>query len=416
MSYSELILPNGVKILVDTMQDVGSVSMTIGVGVGSRHENPMNAGVSHFVEHMAFKGTKAMNVKEIAEFFDNLGAQYNAYTSKETTFFYFKVLSEHVDRAVPALLDMVFDATYPDEELLRERGVILEEINESDDDPSDSAYELYMSQTYKDQQLGRPILGYKSTVGAMSRDTIVKLIGEYAGDNVVIALAGNISHEQAVLLLKPVAERLKSKDRIKPEHTEYVGGYAETRRQLEQVQLNFGFPGASIDGKDYERYRLAASILGKGMSSRLFQEVREKRGLAYSISAHNAGYHGCGVFSVMSSTSPMHVAELIKVSLGQISDLAASVTAEELERSKNKIKATIWLSREDSMSRALYACNSHLNYGKYLTMAEIKKRIDDVTIDDVRSVYRELLNSQHKTLIALGGIKDDDNHYMKLMH
>ena len=412
---SEFSLPNEVRILTDEMPDVGSVSVAIAAGIGGRHETPDSSGISHFVEHMAFKGTKNMNAREIAEFFDGFGAQYNAYTSNETTVFYFKILAEYWERAAEALMDMVFDSTYPADELDREKGVILEEINESNDDPSDSAYELYMAQVYKDQQLGRPILGYKSTVKSMSCAGISSFVrNNYVGRNVVVGVSGNVRHDDVISVLQPRLSKISSGARVAPENTTYVGGYASEKRTLEQLQLNFGFPGVSVLDDNYYSYRLAAIILGGGMSSRLFQEAREKRGLAYSIHAHSSSYNGCGHLSINSSTSPDNASELIKVSMGQIADMANSVSEAELSRAKNAIKSSALLKREDSMSRALYACNSLLTHDRYISIDEMKRKIDTVSTGDIQRVISSALSSKKHAMAVLGNFSDEID-YCKLV-
>jgi predicted Zn-dependent peptidase len=306
-------LDNGIRVISQKMNETEAVTIEIWTGVGSRYERPEQNGISHFLEHMAFKGTKTRSAKQIAEDFDNIGGQLNAFTSREHTVYYAKVLKENFHDAIDLLADIIQNSVFEQQEIERERNVVLQEIAMTNDAPDDIIFDLYQQTAYSNQPIGRSILGPSKLVANFSQEDLKGYVAEhYHGANLVISVAGNVDHQTVIEFAKKNLNNIPKGKRSDKEPANYVGGEHREQRDLEQVHMTFGFQGTPYLSDDVYKYQLLSCILGGGMSSRLFQEIRENRGLAYSVAAFNSSYLDEGTFTIYSATSPEKINELLQ--------------------------------------------------------------------------------------------------------
>ena len=396
----------------------GSRSAAIGVwiGVGSRDESPGLSGASHFLEHLLFKGTPTRSALDISVSLEQVGGEFNAFTAKEYTCFHARVLDEDLPLAVDVLGDMVTSSVVTSEDVEAERAVILDEIAMHDDDPDDVVTNLYAEKAWGATPLGRPIAGTVESISALTRAQIVRYYrSRYAPENMVVAVAGNIDHASVVRLVRKAFSRsnfladtsarplpVRRGDRARRSGT----GEIVANKPFEQVNLVLGVNG--LVRTDERRYALGVlnATLGGGTSSRLFQEIREHRGLAYSVYSYAAHYADAGAFAVSVGCLPAKVEEVLTVVRSEMERLAThGISAEELERGKGQLRGGLVLSLEDSASRMSRIAKAELLYDEYLSIDEVIRRINDVTLDDVRTLARNLL-TQPQTLAVVGPFDD----------
>lgn len=403
--YRKSTLANGIRVITEAMPHVRSASLGIWADVGSAAERPGVRGISHLVEHMLFKGTDRRSAREIAETMDAVGGNLNAFTDKEATCYYAKVIDHHVPLAVDVLADMFLHSTFAPDELAKEQKVVLEEIRMYDDSPDDIVADLFVRTMWSGSQLGEPTIGYAETVSALTPDDLrAHLSAHYAPDAVVFAAAGNVDHDAMVALVeKAFAGHTGSSPSPAPDRPPLTPATVVKTKDLEQAYVMLGTRG--LAAADDRRYALSVldTILGGGMSSRLFQEVREKRGLAYSVYSFQQAYRGAGLFGVSAGTSPASVQECVDVIVEQVLAMAETgPTAAELELAKEHIKGSLTLSLESSSSRMIRLGRSEFNLGRQATIEEIEARFDDVTYDDVSALARELFSPESLGLCVLG--------------
>ncbi|MBY6261411.1 insulinase family protein [Azospirillum sp. 412522] len=397
-------LPNGLRVATDTMPDVQSVSLGCWVGVGTRNEAASVNGVAHLVEHMLFKGTRRRSAFRISEEIENVGGQLNAYTTREQTAYYAKVLHEDAPLALDILSDMIQHSTLDAEELVRERTVVLQEIGQSADTPDDIIFDHFQSTAYPGQAIGRPVLGSAEIVGALPREALVDYIaGHYGAPGMVLSAAGRIEHDRMVDLAMKAFGDLPSGAPPKPETARYTGGDFREDRDLEQMHLVLGFDGVGVHDPDFYAHSVLSTLLGGGMSSRLFQEVREKRGLVYSIYTFTGGYHDGGLFGVYAGTGEDEVAELVPVVCDEIAKVGADVTEDEVARARAQLKAGTLMALESTMSRCEQLGQQVLIYDRPVPVDEIVAKIDGVDRDAVVKAATRLRASR-PTVAALGPI------------
>ncbi|PWC83597.1 pitrilysin family protein [Azospirillum sp. TSO5] len=397
-------LPNGLRVATDTMPDVQSVSLGCWVGVGTRNEAASVNGVAHLVEHMLFKGTRSRSAFRISEEIENVGGQLNAYTTREQTAYYAKVLHEDAPLALDILSDMIQHSTLDAEELVRERTVVLQEIGQSADTPDDIIFDHFQSTAYPGQAIGRPVLGSAEIVGALPREALVDYIaGHYGAPGMVLTAAGRIEHDRMVDLAFKAFGDLPSGAPPKPESASYTGGDFREDRDLEQMHLVLGFDGVGVHDPDFYAHSVLSTLLGGGMSSRLFQEVREKRGLVYSIYTFTGGYHDGGLFGVYAGTGEDEVAELVPVVCDEIAKVGADVTEDEVARARAQLKAGTLMALESTMSRCEQLGQQILIYDRPVPVEEIVAKIDGVDRDAVIKAATRLRASR-PTVAALGPI------------
>jgi predicted Zn-dependent peptidase len=411
------VLPGGLRVITETMPTVRSVSFGVWVGVGSRDETPALAGSSHYLEHVLFKGTKRRDAMEISAALDAVGGEMNAFTSKEYTCFYARVLDNDLPLAVDVISDMMTSSVVRTSDVDSERGVILEEIAMHEDDPGDVVHDAFAEALFGDTPLGRPILGTVESITSLQRTAIHGYYRRrYRPENMVIAAAGNLDHAKVVrLVAKAFGEMLNGDAQIDRRPTPpRVGGrppasrsgVSVVKRPTEQAHLVLGVP--ALSRVDDRRFALGVlnGALGGGMSSRLFQEIREKRGLAYSVYSYAAHHAETGMFGVYAGCQPAKAAEVLEICREQL-DLVATggITSEELARGKGQLAGALVLGLEDTGSRMSRLGKAELVYGEILTVDELLGRIKAVTLEQVREVAASVLSAK-QTLAVIGPFDD----------
>jgi len=388
-------LQNGLRVVVENIPTCRSVSFGIWVRTGSRYETPEDNGISHFIEHMLFKGTDKRSAKDIADLFDGIGGNVNAFTSKEYTCYFAKVLDQHLPIAVEALADMFFRSRFDQEELDKEKNVILEEIAMYEDTPDDKVHDEASRAAYGDHSLAYSILGLKERLVAMGPDDLRSYMdGHYRIDNTVIAVAGNVEDQRVIALLE---EHFGSFSRQGESTTlampTFRGDYLFHKKKTEQNHLCLSFPGCSISDPQLYAMVLLNNAVGGGMSSRLFQEIREKRGLAYSVYSYHTSFADTGIFTVYAGTAPKQTKDVLDLTMEQLGELAdKGLTDIELHRGKEQLKGSLILSLESTSSRMNRIGKNELMLGRHYTLDEMLERIDAVTMADIRDVTSRILS------------------------
>jgi len=404
MTVRVTTLENGMRLLTDSMDSVETVSLGVWVDVGTRHEPAEINGVAHVLEHMAFKGTERRSALDIAAEIEAVGGHLNAYTSREHTAYYAKVLKENLPLAVDILGDILQYSVFEQRELERERTVILQEIGQANDTPDDIIFDLFQERAFPDQAMGRPVLGRSEIIRQMDRETVARYMQRsYAAPGMLFAAAGNVDHEALVALARRAFRVLPAQGTARSEPARYLGGDFREIRDLEQVHVVMGFPGFAYGDEDYYAASVVSSALGGGMSSRLFQEIREKRGLVYSIYSFTHAYSDVGLFGVYAGTGEDEVEELMPVLCDEIRKLSAGLEVAELERARAQLKAGLLMSLESTTARCEQQAAHVLVFGRPLNMSEMVARIDAVDARAVERVARRL-RSAPPTLTALGPI------------
>ncbi len=409
------VLPGGLRVITEALPAVRSVSFGIWVGIGSRDESPVLAGSSHFLEHLLFKGTARRDALEISSAIEAVGGETNAFTAKEYTCYYARVLDEDLPMATDVVCDMLTSSLITAEDVEIERGVILEELSMHDDDPGDVVHDLFTGALFGAHPLGRPVIGTVDTITAMTRDQIHGFYRDrYTPANLVVAAAGNLDHDRVVDAVAAGFAPLLTgtADPSEPRRGSEVSMLAPTTviqpKETEQAHVVLG--GRGVHRHDDRRFALGVlnQALGGGMSSRLFQEIREKRGLAYSVYSYANQYADAGVFGVYAGCAPGRVDEVLGLVRDELAVVAKQgVTEDEVARGKGMLKGSTVLNLEDTGSRMSRIGKGELLYGDVLDVDELLGKIDAVSVDDVRSVASELLG-QPMSLGVIGPFDDHD--------
>jgi predicted Zn-dependent peptidase len=396
-------LSSGLTVVTDRMDHLRTASLGIWVGAGSRNEDPHEHGIAHLLEHMAFKGTKRRNARQIVEEIEAAGGDLNASTGLESTGYYARVLGEDVPLALDILSDILTGSTFDQAELAREQGVILQEIGASNDTPDDIVFDLFQARAFPDQPIGRPILGTPQSVRAFTPDSLrTYLAKHYRAPRMIVSAVGDVDHNAIVAA---VGERLASipvDPAIPAPPARYAGGREIGVRDLEQSHVVLGLQGCSYLDPRYFAMQVFSSVLGGGASSRLFQEVREKRGLCYTIYASHQPFFDTGLFSIYAGTDPKDALELTSVVIDELADAAETASEAEIARVKALIKVGLLGMLESSAARADQLARQILAYGRPLPLDEIAAKIDAVTVEDVRAAGRALIASGSPTFAGLG--------------
>ncbi|HQT40424.1 MAG TPA: pitrilysin family protein, partial [Acidocella sp.] len=370
-TYSITTLPSGLTILTERMERVETVSFGAYVGAGTRHETAAENGVAHFLEHMAFKGTASRSALEIAEAVENVGGHINAYTSREQTAYYVKMLKEDLALGVDIIGDILCHSSFEPEELERERGVILQEIGQANDTPDDIVFDHFQSAAYPSQPMGRPVLGTEAIIRGLKRDALPGFMRQhYTPENMVIAACGKLEHNQVVDLVAQHFADLPHAVAESPMPSDYTGGEYREERDLDQAHIVLGFSAPGYGEPDYYPSMLLSTLLGGGMSSRLFQEIREKRGLVYSIYSFTAPANDGGLFGIYAGTGESEAAELMPVTLEELAKVQLDVTAAELNRARAQLKAGLLMSLESTGSRCEQLARQWQIFGRVIPAAE----------------------------------------------
>lgn len=373
-------LHNGVRVVTDPMPAVESVSVGVWVRAGARFEPVETNGVAHLLEHMMFKGTARRSAPEIAETIENVGGHINAYTAREVTAYYAKVLKNDAALAVDVIADIVQHSLFDEDELVRERSVVLQEIGQAHDTPDDIVFDNFQAVAFPDQPLGRPVLGRADVVGAMPRDVVAGFHGKhYRGGTVVLAAAGNITHTELVTLAEGHLSDIPPGTPEPFVASSYGGGEHCEIRDLEQIHFVMGFEGVPVGTDDYYALSVLSNLLGGGMSSRLFQEIRERRGLVYSIDTFMPAFSDGGVFGIYAGTGPDLIDEFVPALCGEITRLAESLSEDEIARARTQLKSSLLMGMESTGARSERAGQQMLIYDRIVSVPELVEKIERVT-------------------------------------
>ena len=388
-------LANGLRIATSNRSGTQTVSLGIWVKTGAAYEKLEENGISHFLEHMVFKGTPTRTSFQIDAEIEDVGGQTNAYTSREFTAFYAKMLKEDAELALDVLSDIVLNANFPETELSKERDVVVQEIKQTTDTPDDIIFDYFQDKAFENQALGRTILGPAEKVLSYTGEDLNRYRNlHYAAENMVICAVGNINHQKFVDMVKARFENFRSKTNFKIEEQKYTGGYFAEKRDIEQAHVLLGFKGFNYDSKNYYPATIFSTIFGGGSTSRLFQEIREKRGLVYTTYSFSNAHTGAGVFGIYAGTGREELKQLLPVVTDEIKKITnEKVSEKELQRAKVQLKASMLMGLESSSSSAEIIARQLLIFNRVIPVKEMVSRIENVTLDDVQNIAQTIFSS-----------------------
>jgi len=399
-------LKSGLTVITDYIDTVETVSVGMWNKVGARNEHEKVNGVAHLLEHMAFKGTVNRTALDIAKEVEMVGGAVNAYTSREVTAYYMKVLKEDLGLSVDIISDILQNSTFDAKELDRERGVILQEIGMYLDTPDDVVFDKWQEVAYPNQPMGRSILGKSEIIKSISRDQVEGFMKSfYRPDRMAFSVSGNFQEEQVLDLAEKHFNNLPHGEDDHSPKAFYKGGEFRQEKELEQVNIILGFEGVDFYSDLYYPTAVYSTVLGSGMSSRLFQEIREKRGLVYSVSSYTSSFSDSGIFGVYAGTGQKEVKELIPVLCDQLNISAKNFTSEELQRAKAQFKASLLMGQESTSRRCRSNASKYLMHSKIISHEEIISKIDAVQLDDLERARLNILKS-NITLSSIGPVQD----------
>ncbi|HYE83906.1 MAG TPA: pitrilysin family protein [Clostridia bacterium] len=408
--FQKELLINGIRVVTEEIPYVNSVSIGIWVKVGSRYENIENNGISHFIEHMLFKGTKNRSAKEIANSIDKIGGQLNAFTSKECTCFYAKVLDTHFDIALDVLADMFFNSNFSGEEIDKERGVVIEEINMYEDSPEDLVHDLFSQAVWSGNPLGMSILGTEKSLENLNRSKIIDYFNEnYIPQNVVISVVGNCKHNDTVEKIRKYFEKAPNRTNNNSHllMPSFDPEYTLKNKVTEQVHLCMGFNGVDIKSEAFYPMLVLNNVFGGAMSSRLFQKIREDRGLAYSVFSYPSAFEDCGLFSIYAGAKPDNLKSVAELIMEEIHEMKkAGITEEELYDSKEQLKGSYILGLESTSGRMISIGKSELLLERIYSPAEILERIDKVDMGSINNIIKHIFNTESMGAAVIGSMEN----------
>jgi predicted Zn-dependent peptidase len=405
--YKKIILDNGIPVVLENVREAHSVTLGIWIKVGSRNESIQENGISHFLEHMFFKGTGERTSKDIAVEIDSLGGELNAFTSRETTTFYIKVLDEHLEKAVELITDIFLHSTYPEEEIGKEKGVIFEEIRMVEDTPEDYLHDLFNKSIWGKSGLGQSVLGREKSIKKFTRDDLLNHVQRYyVKQNIVIACSGNFKEEFLIKHLNLTIGAI-NRDSVRKEEycPEFNGQINIIPKKLSEVHICLGLKGIAQVSEDRYAMYLLNAILGAGISSRLFQEIREKRGLAYSIYSFNISCFDTGVWAVYAGTDRKQVNEVIDIIVQQMRGLSSSLNMNDLEKAKSQLKGNLMLALESTSSKMINIAKQEIYYGRYFSPQDIINAVEAVTLEDLKELSQRLVHNSPFALTVYGPVK-----------
>lgn len=409
--YKKFILNNGIKVIAKEIPSVRSVSIGVWVNTGSSIENEDNNGISHFIEHMLFKGTFKRTAKDIASSMDSIGGQLNAFTSKECTCYYSKVVDSHINIAIDILSDMLFNSKFDDKDIEKEKSVVCEEINMYEDSPEDLAYDSLSKLVFNKHSLGLPILGTYDSVKSFNKDTLKKYMKKnYSSDNIVIAVAGSFEESYLIKELEKKFGQVSLSKGIKNEIEKPIfnSNYTYKNKDIEQIHLCLGFEGLPNDDDTLYPLFILNNIFGGSMSSRLFQSVREEHGLAYSIYTHPSFYKDFGLFTIYVSLNPSQLTNLLPLISKEIKEIASYyITEDELKRSKEQLKGNYILGLESTSSIMTMLGKSQIYGKKIRSSEEVINKIDNVDMNDIKSIINKIFKKDKLSLSIVGNIDEN---------
>ncbi|MEQ9693758.1 pitrilysin family protein [Shimia sp. SDUM112013] len=407
MTTKQHTLSNGFRIVTEHMPGLESAALGIWVDAGGRHERPAQNGIAHFLEHMAFKGTTRRSALQIAEAIEDVGGYINAYTSREVTAFYARVLKGDVSLAMDVIADIVLNPVFDPAEIEVERGVILQEIGQALDTPDDVIFDWLQERAYPDQPIGRTILGAEDRVRGFSREDLAGFVAEhYRPEQMILSAAGGIDHDEIIRLAEDLFGHMAGGQDIAYEPARFQGGEYRTVKTLEQAHFALGFESPSYADPEIYTAQIYTSALGGGMSSRLFQEVREKRGLCYTIYAQTGAYADTGMTTIYAGTSGSQIGELAAITIDELKRAAEDMTAEEIARARMQMKAGLLMGLESPSNRAERQARMLSIWGRIPDLGETVERIDAVTDADVRKFAEHMAATARSALALYGPVQE----------
>lgn len=405
-------LTNGLRIATDEMHEVETVSIGVFVKTGSRNEDIKINGISHFLEHMAFKGTAKRNAKQIAEEFEGIGGYINAYTSREKTVYYVKVLKEYAEFAVEFLADILQNSIFDSQEIKKESQVILQELAMTIDTPDDIIFDYFQETAFPNQSLGCSILGIEKNIKKFSRTDFFNYIDKnYSYKNIVVSASGNIKQDDLNKWVKKYFTKLSKNSPEPIEKSKYVGGFFKKEKKLEQINYLLGFEGVSNHDKKYYEAQILSMILGGGMSSRLFQEIRENNGLAYSIYAFNSCFSDSGIFGIYGGTTPNKCEKMINSISEQIKKICDKIDDDELQRVKTQFCASLKMAKESTSSRMQRLGSDVLLFNKVYSDEDVIEKFKHISKKDIINIAQQIFSSKPTTAMIgkVNKIKEKSN-------
>ncbi|MBL0370842.1 insulinase family protein [Rhizobium sp. KVB221] len=407
MNVKSTTLPSGLTVVTEEMRNLDSVALGVWIKSGSRNEAEGEHGIAHLLEHMAFKGTGRRTARQIAEEIENVGGEVNAATSTESTSYYARVLRDDVPLAVDILADILTNSAFDVDELEREKSVILQEIGAANDTPDDIVFDKFSETAFRAQTIGRPILGTPESVMAFNPDEIRRYLSRnYVTDRMFVVAAGAVRHEDFVREVEKRFENLPTtaSSPLIMEPARYTGGDIREARDLMDAQVLLGFEGKAYHARDFYCSQILANVLGGGMSSRLFQEVREIRGLCYSVYAFHWGFSDTGVFGIHAATGGDNLPELIPVIVDELKKSSMSIRQEEIDRARAQIRAQLLMGQESPAARAGQLARQMMLYGRPIPNYELMQRLSDITTDRLTDLAGRLFFNTTPTLSAIGPV------------
>lgn len=407
MRFIREYLANEIPVVMEPFKNVRSVAVGIWVKVGSRYETSEKNGISHFLEHMFFKGTRKRTTKDIAVEADSMGGDLNAYTSRENTAFYIKVLDEYLEKGVDLLSDIFANSTFPENELEKEKKIIKEEIKMVEDTPDDYVHDLFSQMVWGNEGLGQSILGRRETIAAFTRDDLLSHIKRYYGSkDIVVACAGNFVPEDLMGMLGRRLGGLRhGSEPKKGTPPGFRGNVKVYTKDISEAHICIGVPGISQTSEERYAFFLLNTILGAGVSSRLFQEIREKRGLAYSVYSFTSSYMDTGLWGVYAGVSKKRVMEVAELVVSEMLHLTDTLSENELERAKKHLKGNLILSLESTSSRMNNIARQEMYFGRYISSDEIIESVERVRLNDIRAISERLIKKDLFAITAYGPLQ-----------
>lgn len=407
--YNRTVLENGLKVITEAIPYVRSVSMGLWIDVGSRDESDSNAGVSHFIEHMVFKGTRNRSASEIASYLESVGGVLNAFTSREQTCYFAKFLDQHLSRAVEIIFDLAGNALFDKSEIIKEKRVILEEIKDVEDAPSDLVHDKFARAIFGRHPLGRPILGSKSSVRAMDRATVSHHLRRfYTPDRMLLASSGNLDHAEVVDLANNYLSTQKGRNGTNRERPQIKPNRSVIKRDSSQVHICLGVPGIEFNHPWRSASYLLNAVLGGGMSSRLFQELRDNLGIVYNIFSYLDYFHDSSVHGIYLGADKRNAGKAVAAIVREIERLTAEpLTGDDLSRVKEQLKGNLMLGLENTSNRMNRIAKHEFLAGRYISLDETTAGIDSVTSEQVLELAREIFDKRRFSAVALGSVSDE---------
>ncbi|MCC3303415.1 M16 family metallopeptidase [Sneathiella sp. HT1-7] len=407
MNVKVSTLKNGLRVISDPMPGLETAAVGVWVDTGARHETAEENGISHVLEHMAFKGTGRRSALQIAELIESVGGHLNAYTSRDQTAYFARVLKDDLPLAVDILGDILLHSSFDQTEIAREKEVIVQEIGQTYDTPDDIIFDHLQEASFPDQPIGRSILGTVGKVRGFDRSMIAGYMkSHYLAPKMVLSASGAVDHDRLVTLAEKAFDGLAAKGDTGMEPAHYSGGEFREERELEQVHYALSVPGISYTDDDYYTAQVLSGLLGGGMSSRLFQEIREKRGLCYSVFSFSSSFADTGTFSVYAGTGEEHIKELSHMLTDELLRASDGIQQAEVERAKAQLKASLLMGMESPASRSEVHARQILIYGRVLPTSEIAESIDAVTVEATQNLAGKLFFGVTPSIAALGPLKN----------